>query len=86
MIKVIISDMDGTLFYGHGRTIFDLTHRNELALKRCQKHNVSFFVASGRTVGYGQRLLQKYGFANEIVGGFNGAVCVDNGIDRKSVV
>ena len=34
MIKILISDMDGTLFAGHGKTVFDLTQRNNEALER----------------------------------------------------
>lgn len=79
MIKFIVSDMDGTLFEGHGETVFDLTKRNEEALKRCKAQNIEFCVASGRMIGFGIRLLEKYQFSKVRAAGFNGAVCYDQG-------
>lgn len=55
MIKVIVSDMDGTLFKDHKETIFNLSDRNEEALSNIQKANVAFYVASGRMYSYGKK-------------------------------
>ena len=87
MIKFIVSDMDGTLFEGHGETVFDLTERNQAALKRVQEAGIEFCVASGRMIGYGIRLLERYGFRHIRAAGFNGAVCYDDGefVDTKPV-
>lgn len=79
MIKFIVSDMDGTLFDGHGETVFDLTKRNEEALKKCKDANIEFCVASGRMIGFGIRLMEKYQFSKVRAAGFNGAVCYDQG-------
>lgn len=79
MIKVIVSDMDGTLFAGHGETVFDLTKRNEEALKRVQEAGIDFFIASGRMISYSNYILKKYGFEKHILAGFNGAIIYDKG-------
>ncbi|KAK8840050.1 hypothetical protein M9Y10_030983 [Tritrichomonas musculus] len=78
-IKFIVSDMDGTLFEGHRETIFDLSLRNEEALKKIKDSNIEFCVSSGRMVDFGIQLLKKYGFSKIRVAGFNGAVCSDCG-------
>lgn len=79
MIKAIVSDMDGTLFKGHKASVFELSDRNEEALKRLQTSNISFFVASGRMYSYGKKVLEDHGFKNIICSGFNGASIYDNG-------
>ena len=79
MIKWIVSDLDGTLFEGHGETVFDLCPANEAALKALQRQGIEFCVASGRMIGYGIHLLEKYGFRAIRAAGFNGAVCYDQG-------
>ena len=79
MIKVIVSDLDGTLFYGHGDTVFDITERNIEALKKAKEAGIDFFIASGRMLSYSKYLLDQYGFTNQIMAGFNGAAIYDNG-------
>lgn len=79
MIKFIVSDMDGTLFEGHGETVFDLTKRNEEALAKLRNSKIEFCVASGRMIGFGLRLMEKYQFSKVRAAGFNGAVCYDQG-------
>ena len=79
MIKWIVSDLDGTLFEGHGETVFDLCPDNAAALKALQRQGIEFCVASGRMIGYGIHLLEKYGFRAIRAAGFNGAVCYDQG-------
>lgn len=79
MIKFIVSDMDGTLFEGHGETVFDLTERNQAALKKVQQSDIEFCVASGRMIGFGTHLMERYGFKRVRAAGFNGAVCYDQG-------
>lgn len=79
MIKWIVSDLDGTLFEGHGETVFDLSPANEAALQAVQNAGIEFSAASGRMIGYGIHLLEKYGFPQIRTAGFNGAVCYDQG-------
>lgn len=79
MIKFLVSDMDGTLFEGHGETVFDLTSRNEKALEKIKKSEIEFCVASGRMIGFGIHLMEKYAFEKVRAAGFNGAVCYDQG-------
>ena len=79
MIKWIVSDLDGTLFEGHGETVFDLSPANEAALQAVQNAGIEFSAASGRMIGYGIHLLEKYGFPHIRTAGFNGAVCYDQG-------
>ena len=79
MIKVIVSDMDGTLFKDHKETIFNLSDRNEEALSNIQKTNVAFYVASGRMYSYGKKILEDHGFKDIVCSGFNGADIYDNG-------
>ncbi len=57
MIKWIVSDLDGTLFEGHGETVFDLSPANEAALQAVQNAGIEFSAASGRMIGYGIHLL-----------------------------
>ena len=71
--------MDGTLFEGHGETVFDLSSRNEEALKRIHESNIDFCVSTGRMIDFGIQLLKKYGFSKIRAAGFNGAVCYDCG-------
>lgn len=78
-IKFIVSDLDGTLFHGSGKTAFDLSKRNEEALERCNKSDIEFCVSTGRMIDFGIELLKKYRFTNIRAAGFNGAVCSDCG-------
>ena len=75
MIKCLISDLDGTLFLGHGKTVFDLTQRNQKALEKAKENGLVIAVASGRMLGYGERVLDIVGSDMRLVCGFNGAVC-----------
>ena len=40
MIKWIVSDLDGTLFDGHGETVLDLSAENEAALREIQQAGI----------------------------------------------
>lgn len=79
MIKVLVSDMDGTLCDKHGDTIFHLSSRNEDALNRLKENNIKFYTASGRMSSYGKKMLDDHGFTDIITSGFNGADIYDNG-------
>ncbi len=79
-IKALISDLDGTLFYGHGDTVFDLTPANKQALQKLQKAGIHFYAASGRMVSFPIEVLKQNGFTDLKASGFNGAVGYDNGI------
>lgn len=78
MIKAIITDLDGTLFYNHGETAFDLTRENEDALKRMQENNIPLYIASGRAPVFAYAILEKYGFKDAIIASFNGSIMEDN--------
>ena len=86
MIKWIVSDLDGTLFEGHGETVFDLSPANEAALQAVQNAGIEFSAASGRMIGYGIHLLEKYGFPQIRTAGFNGAVCYDQGNQHTDTI
>ena len=79
MIKWIVSDLDGTLFDGHGETVLDLSAENEAALREIQQAGIEFSAASGRMIGYSIHLMKKYGFSKIRAAGFNGAVGYDQG-------
>lgn len=79
MIKWIVSDLDGTLFDGHGETVLDLSAENEAALREIQQAGIEFSTASGRMIGYSIHLMKKYGFSKIRAAGFNGAVGYDQG-------
>ncbi len=74
MIKCLITDLDGTLFYGHGTTMFDLTKRNTAALKRASEAGLVVAIASGRMISYSQRVADLYSLHPHLLSGFNGAV------------
>lgn len=81
MIKFIVSDLDGTLFKGHGETIFDLTSENANAIMEARKSGIQFAVASGRTYHHGKCILERYGYKDSILcAGLNGSIIYDNGI------
>ena len=79
MIKWIVSDLDGTLFDGHGETVLDLSAENEAALREIQQAGIEFSAASGRMIGYSIHLMKKYGFSKIRAAGFNGAAGYDQG-------
>lgn len=78
MIKVIITDLDGTLFYGHGDTSFDLTKRNEESLALLKEKDIHLYIASGRAPIYTHAILDKYGFNDHKIAAFNGSIMEDN--------
>ena len=52
MIRFIITDLDGTLFHGHGDSLFDLTSENTEALAKARANGIRVLPCSGRTVTY----------------------------------
>lgn len=80
MIRYLISDLDGTLFAGHGDTVFDLSDRNRKALSLLKENNIIFIPASGRMPQYCKKLLSLYHFQDKILEAYNGAVVENNGI------
>lgn len=79
MIKYIVSDLDGTLFEGHGETVFDLAIENEEAIERAKRVGIQIIPCSGRAIPYSLYLYNKYDFGTEVwIGGLNGAVVYHN--------
>ena len=80
MIKYIVSDLDGTLFKGHGETIFDLTKENVEAIHKALEAGIHLAVASGRTYLHGKRILELNGYVNDVLcTGLNGSIIYDHG-------
>ena len=80
MIKYIVSDLDGTLFKGHGDTIFDLTSENTEAICKAKEAGIHIAVASGRTYLHGKRILELNGYFDDVLcTGLNGSIIYDHG-------
>lgn len=79
MIRYLVSDLDGTLFEGHGESIFDLSNENKKAIEEAKKHGIHIIPCSGRSIPYALRLYEMYDFSKDIWGaGLNGAVVYHN--------
>ncbi|MDD6467034.1 MAG: HAD-IIB family hydrolase [Erysipelotrichaceae bacterium] len=78
MIRYIVSDMDGTLFYQHGKTVFDLSEENQIGIQLANQNGIKLCVASGRMIDYGKRICKWYQI-EDCCAGFNGAVIYDHG-------
>lgn len=78
MIRLLVCDLDGTLFYKHGETVFDLSKEAISALKLAKENNLLVAFASGRMISYGQKLASMYNFEPQLCCGFNGAVASIN--------
>lgn len=72
MIKLIASDMDGTLLNDFWR----ISDENAQAIKRAQEHGIEFMVATGRPYENAYVLTDKIGITCTIVG-LNGATTHD---------
>ena len=79
MIRALISDLDNTLFLGHGETVFDLTARNAEGLAELREAQVALYTASGRMSAFGEELLRRNGFTDIRSSGFDGASGTDQG-------
>lgn len=72
MIKLVVSDMDGTLLNNKA----SISQKNLLAIKRLQEKNIEFAIASGRDYEGVYRILNQFNIqCNAILG--NGAQYVD---------
>lgn len=81
MIQYIISDLDGTLFEGHGESVFDLTKDNIDALLEAKEHGIRVLPCSGRAVPYSLKLYELYDLDKPVIAaGLNGSVIYDEGI------
>ena len=79
MIKYLVTDLDGTLFHGHGENIFDLTKENIEAIEIAKKHGIHIIPASGRAIPYVLHLYELFDFSSDVWGaGLNGAVVYHN--------
>ena len=79
MIRALICDLDGTLFLGHGKTVFDLTQRNRDALEKLKENHIALYISSGRMARFGNEVLMHFGFEDLVSSGFNGGIGIDNG-------
>ena len=79
MIKYLVTDLDGTLFHGHGETIFDLSKENIEAIELAKKNGIHIIPASGRAIPYALNLYKLYDLSTDVWGaGLNGAVVYHN--------
>lgn len=85
MIKCVVIDLDGTLFHGHGESVFDLSTNSIKALELLKNQGVKICIASGRAILYSLKLFEKYDLKNPCLCGFNGAIIYDKSkvIDEK---
>lgn len=88
MIKLIVSDMDGTLLNNE----LEVPQANAEAIKRAQQQGIEFVVATGRNYGGGYPLVQAKDISCPFIG-INGAEYYDNagqlkysrGLDKTTV-
>lgn len=80
MIKLIASDMDGTLL----NEKLAVSSENALAIKRAQKAGIHFLVATGRTYETGYPLLEERGIHSAFIA-LNGAQIYDENGNVQSV-
>lgn len=79
MIRYLISDLDGTLFKGHGETIFDLTEENKKAIEKAKQQGIHLIPCSGRAIPYALHLYELYDLSDDVwCAGLNGAVIYHN--------
>lgn len=81
----MVIDLDGTLFQGHGESVFDLSTRSIQALELLKKEGIKICIASGRTIIYSLTLFDRYQLGEATLCGYNGSVTYDKGkiIDEK---
>ena len=60
MIKCIVCDLDGTLFYGFGNDIYDLSDESVKALETMKENGIRFAVSSGRQYPIAREIMKKY--------------------------
>lgn len=73
MIRLIVSDMDGTLLSGHD----DIHPDNLSALRQAIAQGVHFAVASGRRAEACRRIMREHGLDNVHIIGMNGCQVLD---------
>lgn len=72
MIKLVVSDMDGTLL---GR-LSEISEKNVAAIHKLEEHGIEFAIASGRDYASVKPLMDRYGITCEAILG-NGSQYVD---------
>lgn len=72
MIKIVVSDMDGTLLDNRS----EISPRNLAAIQQLKEHQIEFAIASGRDYSGVSSILQRHGVECEAILG-NGAQYVD---------
>lgn len=79
MIKLVVSDLDGTLLWNHDR----IHPENKLAIERLLRRGVRFAVASGRNAASCSILLEDVGLMDAYVIGVNGCQVWDKPFGRE---
>lgn len=79
MIKYLVTDLDGTLFEGHGDSVFDLAQENVYGLNKAKEHGLVVIPCTGRSIPYSLRLYKLFDLNEHIIaGGLNGGLIYDN--------
>ncbi len=60
MIKCIVCDLDGTLFYGFGNDIYDLSDESVKALDTMKENGIQFAISSGRQYPIAREIMKRY--------------------------
>ena len=60
MIRCIVFDLDGTLFYGFGEDIYDLSPEAVKAIGRMKENGIRFAVSTGRQYSVAREIMKNY--------------------------
>lgn len=75
MIKLVVSDMDGTLLDHHSQ----ISDKNVEAIRKLEKNNIEFAIASGRDFQGVHSILDHYGITCEAILGNGAQYCDKDG-------
>lgn len=60
MIKCVVFDLDGTLFYNSGKSIYDLSPESAKAIELMKKNGIKFAISSGRQYPISRKIMNDY--------------------------
>lgn len=80
MIRLIVSDMDGTLL----NEKLEISETNARAIRRAQDHGIEFMVATGRDYTSGNHFLKQHGIKCNYIG-MNGGLLYDESGQLKDI-
>lgn len=79
MIKLVISDLDNTLLtHANGQSY--ITEEDLRAISKLQKQDIKLIIASGRILGFTQKLLAQYQLSFDLIGANGASAYVDDKI------